>query len=443
MVMQTLNALARLDYPRYEVIVLDNNTRDDAVWRPVEEHCRALGDNFRFYHVDGVTGFKAGALNRALGLTDPKAEYIAVIDSDYQASPEWLSSVMPAFEQEDVAVVQAPQDYRDGNESLFKRFCYEEYRGFFHVGMVERNEHNAIIQHGTMCVIRRAALEQVGGWGEWCITEDTELGLRLFEAGYRGHYVAKSMGRGLMPDTYAAYRAQRYRWVYGAMQILKRHFSALCARRGALTGAQRYYFVAGWLPWFADAFALIFSGLAIVWTALMTIAPKHFDVPLTVLSSSALVLFAIKTLKTFVLHRAKVGATIPQSIAAALAGLSLSYIVGKAVLLGLATSRSPFIRTPKCEGKVRWTDGLRMAATEVTLLIATLGAIVAMVMKGTDDPAEVAWLAALIVLAVPYTSALLMALGSTLHVPPTPLLAPEATPAPGQPPPTRDLDLAA
>ena len=62
---------------------------------------------------------------------------------------------MPAFDDPQVALVQAPQDYRDADESLFKECCYEEYRGFFHVGMVERDEHNAIIQHGTMCVIRR------------------------------------------------------------------------------------------------------------------------------------------------------------------------------------------------------------------------------------------------------------------------------------------------
>ena len=46
--------------------------------------------------------------------------------------------------------------------------------------MVERNEHDAIIQHGTMTIVRRRALEEVGGWSEWCITEDTELGLKLF-----------------------------------------------------------------------------------------------------------------------------------------------------------------------------------------------------------------------------------------------------------------------
>jgi len=93
-----------------------------------------------------------------------------VIDSDYQVVPHWLRSVMPGFADPQVGIVQAPQDYRDANENLFKSFLYEEYTGFFHIGMVERAEHNAIIQHGTMCVIRREAMERIGGWAEWCIT---------------------------------------------------------------------------------------------------------------------------------------------------------------------------------------------------------------------------------------------------------------------------------
>lgn len=204
MVIQTLSALARLDYPNFEVIVLDNNTRDERLWRPVEACCRGLGPNFRFFHFDNVKGFKAGALNKALALTDPAAEYVAVLDSDYVVTPGWLRTVMPAFAERRIAVVQAPQDYRDDSDSLFKSLCYQEYTTFFRVGMVERNEHNAIIQHGTMCVIRRRALEEVGGWAEWCITEDTELGLRLFEAGYQAFYTPDTMGCGLMPDSYEA-----------------------------------------------------------------------------------------------------------------------------------------------------------------------------------------------------------------------------------------------
>ena len=419
MVMQTLNSLARLDYPDFEVIVLDNNTADESCWRPVASHCETLGPRFRFFHLDGVKGFKAGALNRALELTDPSAEFIAVIDSDYQVAPHWLRSVMPGFGDPQVGIVQAPQDYRDGDESLFKSFLYEEYTGFFRIGMVERAEHNAIIQHGTMCVIRREAMERVGGWAEWCITEDTEFGLRVFEAGYTALYTPVSMGRGLMPDTYAAYKVQRYRWVYGAMQILKRHASSIFLGRKAdgapaLSRAQRYQFLAGWMPWFADGFALVFTVLALLWSGLMIVAPRHFDVPLTALSGVALAIFAIKTAKTVWLHRAKVGTGFVGALASAITGLSLSYTVGKGVVAGLLTSSKPFMRTPKCESSAPWTQIARVARAELALLTGTVAAIVGTTWStGFDDPADFVWIAALSVMAVPHAAALLVAMFST------------------------------
>jgi len=422
MVMQTLNSLSRLDYPNFEVIVLDNNTSDESLWRPVASHCEALGARFRFLHLDNVKGFKAGALNRALELTDPLAEFIAVIDSDYQVAPDWLQSVMPGFDDPKVGIVQAPQDYRDNKDSLFKSFLYEEYTGFFRIGMVERAEHNAIIQHGTMCVIRREAMERVGGWAEWCITEDTELGLRVFEAGYTALYTPVSMGRGLMPDTYAAYKVQRYRWVYGAMQILKRHASAIFLGRKAdgtpsLSRAQRYQFLAGWMPWFADGFALVFAVLALIWSGLMIIAPKHFDVPLTALSGVALAIFAIKTVKTIWLHRAKVGTGFGGALASAITGLSLSYTVGKGVIAGLVTSSKPFLRTPKCEDSAPWTQIAKVAKAEATLLVGTIAAIVGTMWSTQfDDPADVVWVAALSVMAVPYAAALLVAVFSTMKL---------------------------
>src|SRR6202012_2250327 len=59
MVIETLDALARLDYPHFEVIVVDNNTQDEAVWKPVEAHCAQLGERFHFFHLPRWPGFKA------------------------------------------------------------------------------------------------------------------------------------------------------------------------------------------------------------------------------------------------------------------------------------------------------------------------------------------------------------------------------------------------
>ncbi|HEY1991197.1 MAG TPA: glycosyltransferase, partial [Gammaproteobacteria bacterium] len=133
MLKETLDALSRLDYPRFEVLVIDNNTPDEATWKPVAEHCRKLGSRFRFFHVAPLQGFKAGALNFALARTAPDAQIIAVIDSDYVVDPNWLRDLVPGFQDPNIAIVQAPQDYRDEGMSAFKAMCYAEYRGFFHI----------------------------------------------------------------------------------------------------------------------------------------------------------------------------------------------------------------------------------------------------------------------------------------------------------------------
>lgn len=410
MVIATLDALSRLDYDNFEVVVLDNNTVDSGIWRPVEMHCAALGSKFRFYHLDNVKGYKAGALNEALRLCDREAEYIAVIDSDYQVEPFWLRRALPFFASPRVALVQGPQDYRDGLASIFKTMCFEEYRGFFHIGMVERNEHDAIIQHGTMTIVRRRALEEVGGWSAWCITEDTELGLKLFEAGYSAAYIPQGMGKGLTPDTLGAFMSQRYRWVYGAMQIMKRHGGAIFLGRSRLNWGQRYQFLCGWLPWISDGLGLLVTCFALMWTALMTIAPSYFDVPMEALSAAALVLFGAKTLKTLLLYPQKVGSGVLGAVLASTAGLALTHTVGKAVMTGITTSRKPFLRTPKCQNPAELNDVLRLVWQEITLLaLCMLAALGMIATRGFDDPAATLWTVMLAIQSLPYAATLITA----------------------------------
>src|SRR5204862_2467203 len=124
-------------------------------------------------------GYKSGALNYALTETSPKAEVIGIIDADYHVDPEFLADCAPLFADPDLAFVQTPQDYRDWDRAPFFRRLYHSYGYFFDVSQRSRNEHGGPIFAGTMGLIRRSALENVGGWDEWCITEDAELSLRL------------------------------------------------------------------------------------------------------------------------------------------------------------------------------------------------------------------------------------------------------------------------
>ena len=370
MLIETLDALEGLDYPDFEVLLIDNNTRDEAVWRPVEAHCARLGPRFRFFHVSPLAGFKAGALNFALAQTAPEAEVIAVIDSDYRVDPGWLRDLVPGFKDPNMAIVQAPQDYRDEHENAFKSMCYAEYRGFFHIGMITRNERNAIIQHGTMTLVRSRLLAALGGWAEWCICEDAELGLRVFEAGYQATYLPLSYGRGLMPDSFIDYKKQRFRWAYGAMQILRYHARALL-RPGSstLTAGQRYHFVAGWLPWIADGLNLLFNVAAIGWSVAMMLRPTRIDPLLLMFSVLPLSLFTFKLVKLVHLYTHRVGVGLRQTLAAAIAGLALSHTIGRAVLKGLVTRSEPFFRTPKRAGRHALLLALAGAWEEMAMML--------------------------------------------------------------------------
>ena len=410
MVIETLDALARLDYDNFEVIVLDNNTPEAETWAPVQAHCAVLGERFRFFHYDNMAGFKAGALNEALRLTDPTAAYVAVIDSDYQVEPFWLRRALPFFAAPEIALVQGPQDYRDMHHNAFKAMAYEEYRGFFHIGMVERNEYNAIIQHGTMTIVRKDALEAVDGWATWCITEDTELGLKLFEAGYSAAYIPETMGKGLMPDTLDAFISQRYRWVYGAMQIMKRHAGAIFLGRSKLSAAQRYQFLVGWLPWISDGLGMIVTYMALVWTFFMWAAPQDFDVPLPALSAAALALFAAKTLKTLLLYPQKVRSGMRGALLASVAGLSTTHAVAKAVISGLFTRGKPFLRTPKCEDQALLSQALRKVWQETTLLgLCGLALLSLATGAALDDPAIRLWMTMIAVQSLPYLATVVTA----------------------------------
>jgi cellulose synthase/poly-beta-1,6-N-acetylglucosamine synthase-like glycosyltransferase len=416
MVRQTLDALAALDYPDFEVLVVDNNTADPALWEPVAAHCARLGPRFRFFHLGKWPGFKAGALNFALRETAADAEIVGVLDSDYVVEPDWLRRMVPAFARPEVGFTQSPQDYRDAGESLFKRLMFWEYAGFFKAGMVTRNERNAIIQHGTMTLIRKEAMRMANGWAEWCICEDSELGLRLFRHGWEAVYSPQSFGRGVMPDDFAAYRKQRHRWAYGAVQILKGHWRALFSPfRRDLTPGQRWHFAMGWAPWFGDALGLVFVLLGLAWSAGLVFAPKSTEFPILLFMLPSIGLFAFKLFQILVLYAARVPCGWADRLGAALAGLALGHTIGKAVITGLFTRRLPFLRTPKMEDSPALLRGLAMAWQEAALLALLWAAAAGVTIVHQAATWEaVLWTVVVLVQSMPYLAAVSVSLIAAL-----------------------------
>ena len=229
-VIRTVEALAaQAGFGDYEVIVIDNNTRDEAMWRPVEAFCRGAGPRIRFLHRMGVEGAKSGALDIALAEADARTTHVVTVDADYEARADFLAAAARALRAYDVDFVQFPQAYRhtagthDG-VSL-------ELADYFRRHARQANVASAMLLTGTLSVVSKEALEAAGGWRARTITEDAELGVRLCAAGFRGRFVDDVVGRGLLPLSYKSLETQRYRWASGNLRTLLDHVFAM---RGSL-----------------------------------------------------------------------------------------------------------------------------------------------------------------------------------------------------------------
>ncbi len=221
--METLEALSRLAYDRFEVLVIDNNTKDPDIWKPVEAFTRVLGEKFRFFHIDNLPGFKAGALNYLIQKVHSESEYAAVIDADYVVEPEFLTTALSYFTDGNIALVQFPQQYR--NCTRENRPIADEYRHFFKMYMNMANHLDCVPSTGTISVYTLNVLRHIGGFRREALTEDADVGLRIYAAGYTGVYADQTIGYGFMPYDLEAYRKQKWRWSYGNAQTIKTLFS--------------------------------------------------------------------------------------------------------------------------------------------------------------------------------------------------------------------------
>jgi exo-beta-1,3-glucanase (GH17 family)/cellulose synthase/poly-beta-1,6-N-acetylglucosamine synthase-like glycosyltransferase len=407
MLKATLDAVARLDYPNFECIVVINNTPDPAFWRPIEEHCRVLGDRFKFINEDNVSGYKAGALRLALAHTAADAEIIGIIDADYVVRPDWLKDLVPAFADPKVGMVQAPQDHRDGSRSVMHHVMNGEYAGFFDIGMVQRNEANAIIVHGTMCLMRRAALTSVGGWSTDTIVEDCDLGLQVLEHGWQIHYTNRRYGHGLLPDTFEAYKKQRHRWAYGGFQILRKHWRYLLPRATGLTREQKREFAVGWLNWLgAESIGVAVAILNLVWVPVVAFA--GIAIPDKILTVPILAAFVVTLAHFISLYRLRVAVPPAQMVGAVVAAMAVQWTVARAVGCGVWKESLPFMRTAKGGATCKGADfpAFWEAVLGALLLI---GAVVVVVTNYKQIHELNIFAAVLVVQSLPFLAAVAMA----------------------------------
>jgi cellulose synthase (UDP-forming) len=168
---------------------------------------------------------KAGNLNNAL--KHCKAEFIALFDCDHAPAPEFLERTLGYFADEKLAFVQTPQDYFniDSFQHRSRRAkgeFWHEQAVFFRVIQPGKDRWNAAFFCGSCALLRRAALDDIGGIATGTITEDIHTSLKFHKRGWRSVYHNESLAFGLSPANIEQYLTQRLRWARGAMQVWRK-----------------------------------------------------------------------------------------------------------------------------------------------------------------------------------------------------------------------------
>ncbi|RYZ42679.1 MAG: glycosyltransferase [Myxococcaceae bacterium] len=372
-VQATLEAVSRLRYPNFEVLVVDNNTKDPALWRPVEAHCAKLGPRFRFIHVEALPGAKGGALNLALRHTPADTEVVALLDADFVCEPDFLECLVGFFDDPAIDFVQTPHDYRDWGGRSFQRASYWEERVGNALHFPGRSEWDLHLIVGTLCLIRRSALDAVGGWSETCLTEDSELALRLSARGGRGLFLSRTFGRGLLPETFQDYQKQRFRWTVGPIQQLKLHWrDVLLGRYQRMLPSQRWDEVFRGVAFLSEQALGLLGLLALLGTLRLAVDRQSIALPmgLFVLMGTGLVSGGVQSW----LRSQLLGCSLGDLIAARVAEASLAHTQRVAVTAALYSRKPPvWRRTSKFKSSsMGWRGALASTRVESCLGIAML-----------------------------------------------------------------------
>jgi cellulose synthase (UDP-forming) len=291
LVRQTLLAALHLDYP-HETWLLDDGNRPEMgqLAQELGAHYLARDNN---HHA------KAGNLNHALAHSS--GEFIAIFDADHAPQRHFLERTLGYFADDSVAFVQTPQDFYNLDSYQHRRRghgrrIWTDQSLFFRIIQRGKDYWNAAFFCGSCAVLRRSALEAIGGFATGTVTEDLHTSLRLHMKRFRSVYHAESLAFGLAPDTVSAFLGQRIRWGEGAMKVWRSE-GLLFNRR--LTIPQRLNYFASVLTYFdgwqklvfyvAPAIVLLTGLLPIyttVWSFLLHFIP-YFVLTLWIFEESA------------------------------------------------------------------------------------------------------------------------------------------------------------
>ncbi|MFC4098736.1 glycosyltransferase family 2 protein [Paenibacillus xanthanilyticus] len=225
----TLRAMAHLDYPKenLEVIVINDNSSDRT--GEIVERFSARYPFIKALHTfppDGGKG-KSHALNRALKIA--RGEFIAVYDADNTPEQAALKNLVHGILGDPkIGAVVGKFRVINARKTLLTRFINIETISFQWMAQAGRFYWFGISTiPGTNFLIRRSVLDQVGGWDEKALAEDTELSIRVYEEGYYIRFFPTAITWEQEPETWKVWFKQRTRWARGNQYVIIKYFSQI------------------------------------------------------------------------------------------------------------------------------------------------------------------------------------------------------------------------
>ncbi|HEX7368085.1 MAG TPA: glycosyltransferase [Candidatus Saccharimonadales bacterium] len=239
-VYKTVAAAKAMDYPNFRVYILnDGRVANKPNWRDIEVIAAQLGGNVECITRTRPGGAKAGNINHAL--TRTHAPFVAILDCDHVPRKYFLKRLAGFFTDPGVAFVQAPQYYANNTESFVANAAWQQQTLFFGPICRGKDHTNSLFMCGTNMLVRRAALDEVGGMCADSITEDLLTSLLLHNRGWKSVYVPLIVARGMAPEDLGEYWKQQFRWARGSLEVLWK-FNPL--RMRGLSHSQRVQYLA-------------------------------------------------------------------------------------------------------------------------------------------------------------------------------------------------------
>lgn len=215
----TLYACMSLDWPKDKLTIylLDDGTRPE-----FEEFAQEVG--IRYITRENHDFAKAGNINHAL--TQATGEFVAIFDCDHIPTRSFLQFTMGWFlKDEKMALVQTPHHFfsPDPFERNLGNFRETPNEGTLFYGLVQdgNDTWNAAFFCGSCAVLRRTALDEIGGIAVETVTEDAHTSLRLHRHSWNSAYIRIPQAAGLATESLSAHIGQRIRWARGMVQIFR------------------------------------------------------------------------------------------------------------------------------------------------------------------------------------------------------------------------------